>query len=42
MNSHDTKNVILFCGGVYEECKFYKQTVKEEGTYLQKDDINKN
>jgi len=29
MNSRDTKNVILYCGGVYEECKYYKRTAKK-------------
>ena len=42
MHSRDTKNVILFCGGVYEECNFYKSAVKDKDTYLTKDDSNKN
>ena len=42
MNSRDTKNVILFCGGVYEECKFYKSAVMDKDKYLTKDDISKN
>jgi hypothetical protein len=29
MNSSDTKNVILYCGGIFEECKFYKNKMKQ-------------
>ncbi len=42
MNSGDTKNVIIYCGGFYEECKFYKSAVKNKDKYLAKDDSNKN
>jgi len=42
MSSSDTKNVILYCGGFYEECKFYKSAVKNKNIYTNKDDINKN
>jgi len=42
MNSSDTKNLILYCGGIYEDCKFYKHAVKNKEKYLKKDDINKN